>query len=219
MSYFFCLALTDLLFNLTLLGHCISNLMRSYGETLCRLFSFLSHLTELLSACFTAQFTAQRFIAVRFPLSVFIEKKIHLLHYVIVSILVMFGLIYCLALVHASAYDHCYEELEFHWFISDAILSFALPFTIIAILNLLIVIHLQRSFQHHRHFRFSQRHRSEPGSIHLPHTNRSFCEMHSFVQCRANIFDNDSSGHTRVRHRLVSNVSISSTIQCTTKPR
>lgn len=152
------LALTDLLFNFTLISRCISDLTHSNGEQLCRLLSYLSHLAEFLSACFTAHFTAQRFIAVRFPLSVFMEKKIHLIHYFIVVFFLLFGVVYCLALVAFNRYDVCHEELDLKWFLSDAILSFLLPFTVITILNILIISHLKKNLHQNSHFRFGQRH-------------------------------------------------------------
>ena len=155
---FFHLALTDLLFNFTLVSRCISDLTHSNGDQLCRLLSFLSHLAELLSACFTAHFTAQRFIAVRFPLSVFVEKKIHLIHYLIVALFIIFGILYCLALVGYNSYDVCHEELDLPWFLSDALLSFLLPFTIITVLNILIVLHLKKGFPINQQFRFGRRH-------------------------------------------------------------
>ncbi|CAF3589152.1 unnamed protein product [Adineta steineri] len=151
------LALTDLLFNFMLVCRCINDITKSNSEQLCRLLSFLSHLAELLSACFTAQFTAQRFIAVRFPLSVFIEKKIHLIHYLVVSLFIICGLIYCVSLVQNNAYDGCHEELDLTWFLSDALLSFLIPFTIIAILNVLIINHLKKGFQNNQQFRFTRR--------------------------------------------------------------
>ena len=152
------LALTDLLFNCTLISRCISDLTHSNGEQLCRLLSYLSHLAEFLSACFTAHFTAQRFIAVRFPLSVFMEKKIHLIHYFIIGFFLLFGILYCLALVSFNRYDVCHEELDLKWFLSDALLSFLVPFTIITILNILIISHLKKNLHHNSHFRFGQRH-------------------------------------------------------------
>lgn len=146
------------MFNFTLVSRCISDLTHSNSEQLCRLLAFLSHLAELLSACFTAHFTAQRFIAVRFPLSVFMEKRIHLIHYFIVLFLIVFGILYCLALVGYNQYDICHEELYLKWFISDALLSFLIPFTIITILNILIISHLKKSFHRNSQFRFGKRH-------------------------------------------------------------
>lgn len=153
----FSLAITDLIFNFTLVSRCINDLTHSNNENICRSLSFLSHLAELLSACFTAQFTAQRFIAVRFPLSVFIEKKVHLIHYLIVTLFIIFGTIYCLALVKMNQYDDCHEELGLSWFISDALLSFLIPFTIITVLNILIIIYLKKRYQNNQQYRFTKR--------------------------------------------------------------
>lgn len=143
------------MFNVTLVSRCIHDIIELNSEQLCRLLSFLSHLAELLSACLTAHFTAQRFVAVRFPLSVLIEQKVHLLHYVIVLICIIFSTIYCLALVDSNSYDNCHEELELKWFISDAFLSFFIPFTIITILNTLIIYHFKRSIQNNQQYRFT----------------------------------------------------------------
>ncbi|CAF0974490.1 unnamed protein product [Adineta ricciae] len=151
------LALTDLLFNLMLVSRSITDLTQSRNEQLCRLLSFLSHLAELLSACFTAQFTAQRFIAVRFPLSVFIEKKIHLIHYLVVSLSIIFGVVYCIFLVKNNEYEDCHEELPLAWFLSDTLSSFLIPFTIIIVLNILTIIHLKKGFQNNQQVRFTKR--------------------------------------------------------------
>lgn len=148
------LALADFLFNIALISRCLNDQIQHNGEILCRSLAFISHLAEFLSASFTAQFTAQRFIAVRFPLSVFVEKKIHLLHYLFVVFFLIFGSIFNFLLVKNNQYDHCQEELELSWFISDAILSFLLPFTIIIVLNLLIVTQLKRSFSANPTIRF-----------------------------------------------------------------
>ncbi|UJR38083.1 hypothetical protein I4U23_030764 [Adineta vaga] len=151
------LALTDLLFNFMLVSRCVTDLTQSHSEQLCRLLSFLSQLAELLSACFTAQFTAQRFIAVRFPLSVFIEKKIHLIHYLVVSLSIIIGIIYCIYLVKNTEYEDCHEELLLAWFLSDTLLSFLIPFTIITVLNILIISHLKKGFQNNQQIRFRKR--------------------------------------------------------------
>jgi hypothetical protein len=158
MIIFFCiLALADLVFNFALVSRCISDLRASKSDDFCRILSFVSHLAELLSACFTAHFTIQRFIAVRFPLSVFVEKNIHLLHYVIVSLFIVSGISYCFVLTKKGFYENCEEELDLNWFISDALLSFVIPFTIIAILNLLIIFHLRKTSRNHQGLSFSKR--------------------------------------------------------------
>ena len=197
------------MFNLTLVCRCVNDHIPSNGDTLCHLLSFLSHLAELLSAFFTAQFTAQRFIAVRFPLSVFIEKKIHLVHYVIVALIIVLGCGYCSALVHSINYDHCHEEVGLSWFISDAFLSFLLPFTMITVLNLLIIFHLKKGFQNNQPFRFRPRQESESVPLNTRVTNSSSQEMTSNAQCRAKISKHTSMPSIRVRSFL-SRESISS---------
>jgi len=140
-----------------LVSRCVIDFTQSNDEYFCRLLAFISHLAELLSACFTAQFTAQRFIAVRFPLSVFIEKKIHLMHYLVVTLFIIFGIIYCLGLVYKGEYEQCHEELDLKWFLSDAVLSFLLPLITITILNILIIVHLKKGFQNNQQFHFTKR--------------------------------------------------------------
>ncbi|CAF0920950.1 unnamed protein product [Rotaria sp. Silwood1] len=192
------LALTDLVFNFTLVSRCINDLTRSNNEQLCRLLSFLSHLAELLSACFTAQFTAQRFIAVRFPLSVFIEKRIHLIHYLIVTLFIIFGISYCLLLVKTNAYDNCHEELELNWFISDALLSFLIPFTIIIILNILIIFYLKKRFQNNQQYRFTKRQQqSEMIPLDILKVSSSRYEITVNTKFQANIYDNINISNSR----------------------
>jgi hypothetical protein len=158
MFVFFCiLALADLLFNLALVSRCINDIYGSSSDNFCQILSFLSHLAELLSACFTAHFTIQRFIAVRFPLSVFVEKNIHFLHYIIVTLFILFGISYCFGLIKHNVYESCQEELQLNWFISDALLSFVIPFIIIAILNLLIIFHLRKTSRNNQQLAFSKR--------------------------------------------------------------
>jgi hypothetical protein len=127
----------------------------------CQLLAFVSHLAELLSACFTVHFTVQRFIAVRFPLSVFIEKNIHLLHYCIVSFFIITGVLYCYMLVKVNGYDDCQEDLRLSWFLSDALSSFVIPFIIIATLNLLIIFHLRKTCRDKQQLSFNKRPKRE----------------------------------------------------------
>lgn len=134
-----------------------TDLMGMDFDKFCRLLSFISHLAELLSACFTVHFTMQRFIAVRFPLSVFIERKNQFLHYLIVTLFIVFGISYCLALIKYNHYDSCEEELQLNWFISDALSSFVVPFTMIAVLNLLIIFHLRRASRNNPQILFGKR--------------------------------------------------------------
>lgn len=158
--FLFRLASTDLLFNLTLASRCAHDFLDLNSMNFCRLLSFLSHLAELLSAGFTVHFTIQRFIAVKFPLSVFIEKNFHHLHSIIIGLFVLLGVAFCSALVSQNQYEFCQEELELFWFIFDAILSFFVPFSIIAVLNLLIIIHLRTSFKRHQTIPSRQQRRS-----------------------------------------------------------
>jgi hypothetical protein len=73
---------------------------------------------------------------------------------------IIFGILYCLGLVGYNDYDICHEELDLKWFLSDALLSFLLPFTIIIILNILIVSHLRKGFPTNQQFRFIRRHQN-----------------------------------------------------------
>lgn len=77
------------------------------------------------------------------------------MHYVIVILCIIFSAIYCLVLVYSNAYDNCHEELELKWFISDALLSFVIPFAIITILNCLIINDFKKSIQNNQHYRFA----------------------------------------------------------------
>ena len=178
--YIYCiLALADLLFNFALVSHRIRGFLDLNSDTFCRLLSFLSHLAELLSACFTAHFTIQRFVAVRFPLSVFVEKNIHLLHYIIVTLFILFGGIFCVALVTQNKYDTCEEDLYLNWFILDALLSFVIPFTIIAILNLLIICHLRKTSRNNQ--QLSVRTQTKKENVRLyPRKNYSTSSFSSF---------------------------------------
>jgi len=194
------LALTDLIFNFALISRCISDLTRSNSEKLCRILSFLSHLAELLSACFTAHFTAQRFIAVRFPLSVFVEKKIHLIHYVIVALFIIFGIIYCLALVGYNDYDICHEELDLKWFLSDALLSFLLPLITITILNILIIVHLKKSFQNNQQYQFTKRQQQQIEILPLNFRKRNSMP-HDLTSNRH--FQRKNSGNIIISHSKV----------------
>lgn len=160
MNCFYILAMTDLLFNLTLVSRCIIDLT-SNVDNFCQVLAFLSHLAELLSACFTVHFTIQRFIAVRFPLSVFIEKNIHFLHYGIVTLFLLTGIAYCVVLIKKNDYTNCREGLHLIWFLSDAFLSFVIPFIIIATLNLLIIFQLRKTSRNNHQLSFTKKFRKE----------------------------------------------------------
>jgi hypothetical protein len=166
-----------------LVSRCITDLTLSISNNFCQVLAFLSHLAELLSACFTVHFTVQRFIAVRFPLSVFIEKNIHFLHYCIVTLFILLGVSYCFALIKKNDYEDCQEGLDLNWFYSDAILSFVLPFTIIAILNLLIIFHLRKTCQNNKQLSFISQSKKE----NLP-----------LNQTRKRSISYDSSSHLRL---------------------
>ncbi|CAF1098676.1 unnamed protein product [Rotaria sordida] len=151
------LATTDLLFNLALVSRCLNDLIELDSDLFCRLLSFFSHLAELLSACFTVHFTIQRFIAVKFPLSAFIERRIQFLHYIILILFILLGISYCLMLIKNNHYENCQEELNLNWFISDALSSFVIPFTIIAVLNLLIIFHLRKTSRNNKQLSYKKR--------------------------------------------------------------
>ena len=180
--FFFCTASADLLFNLSLVSRCVIDLTSSMSIEFCQLLAFTSHLAELLSACFTVHFTVQRFIAVRFPLSVFMEKKIHLLHYCLIILFLLSSGMYCFTLVKSNSYEDCREDLSLNWFLSDAISSFVIPFLIIAILNLLIICHL----------RATSRKNEEISPIH-----RRQQEFTALMELKKFSFSNDSISHSR----------------------
>jgi hypothetical protein len=184
-----------------LISRCVDDIMQTHNEQVCRLLALLSHLAEFLSACFTAQFTAQRFIAVRFPLSVFIEKKIHLIHYLIVSLFIIFGIIYCAKLVQNTAYENCHEELELSWFLSDALLSFLIPFTMIIILNILIICHLKKGFQNNQQYRFINR--QESTRLNLRKKDSSLYELTLNAHCQPKIYENITMPTSRVLNRFM----------------
>jgi len=192
--FFLFLALTDLLFNLTLVSRCIIDLTLSISDNFCQVLAFLSHLAELLSACFTVHFTIQRFIAVRFPLSVFIEKNIHLLHYGIVTLFILLGISYCFALIKQNDYDSCQEELHLNWFLSDALLSFVLPFTIIAIINLLIIFHLRKTSRNNQQLSFTKRSKKE----NLPLNQRKKLSISYDSNSHLRLSDNSSGPNIKV---------------------
>ncbi|CAF1116115.1 unnamed protein product [Adineta steineri] len=190
------LAVTDLLFNLSLLSHCLFTLNGYSSNNFCVLLAFISHLAELLSASFTAHFTIQRFFAVKFPLSVFMEKNIHILHYIIVSLVILFGISFCFALIKSNDYYLCEEELQLKWFISDAILSFVTPFTIIATLNLLIIFHLRKTSRKNQRLSFSNK-----------QTKKEFLRLNSKQKSSLSY---DSNSHSRSSvHTIGSNIKTS----------
>jgi hypothetical protein len=137
-------------------------------------------------------------MAVRFPLSVLIEKKIHLVHYLIVSLFIIFGIIYCLALVEYNGYDDCHEELQLKWFISDALSSFLIPFAIITILNILIIMHLKKGFQNNQQFRFPRRRQSSSQNLSLNLRTKSSYELTLSSSFQAKPYENAPLSISRV---------------------
>lgn len=192
---FYFLATTDLLFNLALVSRCITDSKFFTSIYFCQILAFLSHLAELLSACFTVHFTVQRFIAVRFPLSVFIEKNIHFLHYSIVTLLILLASSFCFALVKMNVYEYgCQESLDLKWFISDALSSFVVPFSLIAILNSLIIFHLRKASRHSQ--QLSLAHHLQGNQLGLNRKKKSSISLDSTSHSR--IFEASSGQNMRV---------------------
>ncbi len=130
-------ALSDLVFNIALLIRGIHDIVKGGSDRLCIIISFLSHLAELLSACYTVSFTIQRYTAVRYPLKAAADRRSSPM--ISLSIIFIFSLLFCFLLPHKNDYVDCHEELELHWFIADALSSFVIPFFLILIFNILIV--------------------------------------------------------------------------------
>lgn len=131
------LALSDLLFNIALLIRGIHDLSKRHSNNLCIIISFLSHLAELLSACYTVSFTIQRYTAVRYPLKV--AANHHSSPFISLLIIFMLSTVFCLVLSSVNPYIDCHEELRLTWFIADALLSFVIPCVLILLFNTLIV--------------------------------------------------------------------------------
>ncbi|CAM4792903.1 unnamed protein product [Rotaria magnacalcarata] len=104
------LALSDLLFYTAFLIRGIHDIFKGNYAHLCLVVSFLSHLAELLSACYTVVFTIQRYTAVRYPL----EAAAHRRSSPILSLLFIFvfSSIFCFTLCHRNIYVECHEELK-----------------------------------------------------------------------------------------------------------
>ncbi|CAF3457353.1 unnamed protein product [Rotaria sp. Silwood1] len=131
------LALSDLIHNIALLIRVTQDIISGKIECICLIISFLSHLAELLSACFTVLFTVQRYTAVRYPLQAAVQEgSSPIIHLLLVFI---FSLTFCITLIYSNTYINCYEELKLSWFIADALLSFVIPFSLILTYNLFIV--------------------------------------------------------------------------------
>jgi hypothetical protein len=133
----FVLALSDLLFNIALLIRVIHDIVKRRSDRLCLILSFVSHLAELLSACYTVAFTIQRYIVVRYPF----EATLHRRSSPIISLLIIFILssIYCFLSSYKNEYADCHEDLTLGWSIADALLSFIIPLILISIFNILII--------------------------------------------------------------------------------
>jgi hypothetical protein len=135
--FLFCLALSDLIFNIALLIRGIHDILKTGSDNICLIISFLSHLAELLSACYTVLFTIQRYTAVRHPFKAVAHRRSS----PIISLIIIFLCcsLFCIILSHSNSYIDCHEELKLSWFIVDALLSFVIPFSLILIFNIFIV--------------------------------------------------------------------------------
>ncbi|CAF1628958.1 unnamed protein product, partial [Didymodactylos carnosus] len=80
----------------------------------------------------------QRYCAVKYPLQTPL-KNTNSFNSIILILSTLIGLTYCLLLVYKNSIVQCYEELSLNWFISDALLSFLLPFALISFFNQLII--------------------------------------------------------------------------------
>ena len=135
-------ALSDLLFNTVLLIRGIHDLTKLKAHYICLVVSFLSHLAELLSACYTVAFTIQRYYAIRCPLEAAVRRRSS----PIVSLLVIFilSLFFCFLIPYNNNYEDCLEELNLGWFIADAFFSFVIPVILILVFNTLIVNYIRK---------------------------------------------------------------------------
>ncbi|CAF4735659.1 unnamed protein product, partial [Rotaria sp. Silwood2] len=129
--------LSDLLFNIALIVRGIHDIMKGNSDRLCLIISFISHLAELLSACYTVSFTIQRYSAVRYPLKAAAHRRSSPITFLL--LIFIFSAIFCFTLSERNTYVNCHEELKLSWFIADAFISFVIPFSIILIFNILIV--------------------------------------------------------------------------------
>ncbi|CAF0794586.1 unnamed protein product [Adineta ricciae] len=136
------LALSDLLFNTVLLIRGIHDLTKLKAHYICLVVSFLSHLAEILSACYTVAFTIQRYYAIRCPLEAAVRRRSS----PIVSLLMIFILssCFCFLISYYNNYEDCLEELYLKWFIADALFSFVIPVLLILIFNTLIVNYIRK---------------------------------------------------------------------------
>lgn len=169
-NLYFHLALSDLLFNVSLLVRIFHDMFFKQSLQLCRAISFLSNLAEILSAMYTVSFTIQRFIAVHNPLQAASQRQSS--PFISLGIIFIFSSIFSMMLVNQAEMVKCREDLIVNWFIADALISFVIPFSLIIIFNILIVnmirknsrsqisvqtIFLRRRIPESRVFRASQR--------------------------------------------------------------
>ncbi|CAM4910549.1 unnamed protein product [Rotaria socialis] len=122
------LARSDLLFNTSLLIRGIHDIFKGNYAHLCLVVSFLIHLAELLSACYTVAFTIQLYTAHR--------RSPPILSLLFIFV---FSSIFCFTLCHRNTYVECHEELKLIWFMTDVLFSFVIPFSLILIYNIRIV--------------------------------------------------------------------------------
>ena len=131
-------------------------------------------------------------------------------HYLMVLFITCFGFVYCFALVKSNTIADCYEELGVNWFISDALLSFLIPFTFIAVLNVIIILHLKKGFQFNQHYRFSQRRQSEWLPLNLRKKFSSSNDMEESAQMQSKIFESESMPSARVRNGNIVRIAVES---------
>ena len=138
------LALSDLLFNMALLIRGMYDLTQAKFSHACFVAGFMSDLAELLSALYTVSFTLQRFIAVRYPLREVTEcRSSPIIRLVLIFLL---STLFCFIVSRHHNEDVCYGsgDLGLGWFIADAVSSFVIPFSLIIVLNVLIISFIRK---------------------------------------------------------------------------
>jgi len=142
LNYFYCLALSDLVHNVALLITVLHSFIDGQIESICTAIIFLSHLAELLSACFTALFTIQRYAAVRYPFQAALQNQPS----PIISLLLIFvsSVFFCSVLSNVGTCTEGNKEIPLNWYIADALSSFIIPFSLILIFNILIVSFIRK---------------------------------------------------------------------------
>ena len=136
------LALSDLLFNVSLLCRGIQDVLRQHSQQFCMVISFLSNLAELLSALYIVSFTIQRYLAVHHPFQAAMQSRSSPLLSLISIFIASFA--FCFLIATRGSYDDCQEDLSLTWFTADAVFSFAIPFFLIALFNILIIFSIRR---------------------------------------------------------------------------